>query len=299
MRTWLTGIAMGLAVLLGGQTMADTVYLDNGKTFEEVIAEETETQVRIRIAGGQITLPRSKVLRVEKSVTSLELYLRTKEGLSRSDPAQAREWLDLALWARARGLEQGFREAALIAAELDPQLEGLAPVLRQLGYVLDPELGHWIPYGESMRRQGYVFYDGTWMTPEERTLRVRLREQDLAERRARAEAAEQTRLLRDIALLTLAELELTRESLRAAPPVPPLGYGLPVAIFPGGFFFHGDPHHPVPKGHRGPHLPSVHPQGHPGDHHPSAQISIFTRQPGSLIPVRRHHGRFRLPGGSE
>src|SRR5688572_20249123 len=117
---------------------ADTVYLANGRTFENVVAEMTETEVKIRMPGGSLSLPRSHVLRVESSDSAFSEYLRRKEAIGRG--ATAAEWLMLAHWARLQGLEQGVREAALAAASLNPRLEGVAPLLRAHGFVLDEQL---------------------------------------------------------------------------------------------------------------------------------------------------------------
>ena len=47
----LAALASGL-LSLGSAARADTVYLANGRTFENVIAETTETEVKIRMPGG-------------------------------------------------------------------------------------------------------------------------------------------------------------------------------------------------------------------------------------------------------
>src|SRR5262245_1595156 len=120
---------------------ADDVYLTNGRKFEGVIAETTDSQVRIRMQGGTLSLPRSQVLRVEAGDSSLAEYLLRKEVLKKGNPpATASDWLELALWARGEDLGQAARESALAAAVLNPRLDGLAPVLRGYGYVLDEQL---------------------------------------------------------------------------------------------------------------------------------------------------------------
>src|SRR5262249_11061836 len=158
-----------------------------GKSFEGVIAVVGDTQVRVQMPGGEIRLPRSSVVRVETADSGFAQYLRKKEALGHS--ARAADWLDLARWAKAIGFEQGVREAALKAADLDPHLPGLAALLRPFGYVYDVQLDGFIPYADAMRRKGYVQANGEWITREESAARARERE-ERAQAAAQAAAAE-------------------------------------------------------------------------------------------------------------
>ncbi|HEV8581895.1 MAG TPA: hypothetical protein VGX68_22735 [Thermoanaerobaculia bacterium] len=243
---------------------ADDVYLTNGRKFEGVIAETTDSQVRIRMQGGVLSLPKSQVLRVEEGDSNLAEYLHRKEALRKNPAASASDWLELALWARGKDLGQAARESALTAAALDPHLAGLAPILRGYGYVLDEQLDRWIPYEESMRRKGFVLANGQWITREEYAARVRAREQEDALRRAAYE--ERARAAREDRLAALTELTLTRELARSAAPTYPLYanpfYGAPVVVIPGFWV--------LPRG--------------PMDPHRHGQASSeFTHVPGSLI----------------
>ena len=168
-----TTLLLGLS-LTGGAVSADDVFLKNGRKFEGVIAETTDTQVRIRMQGGVVSLPKSQVLRVESKDSDLSGYLRRKEALRRSADASAQDWLELARWAKTQGLEQGAREAALVAAELDPKLDGVATLLRGYKYTFDEAAGRWLSYEESMRKRGFVFTQGAWISREELAERARL-----------------------------------------------------------------------------------------------------------------------------
>jgi hypothetical protein len=257
-----------LISLIAIPVLADDVYLTNGRKFEGVVAETTDTQVRIQMQGGTLSLPKSQVLRVEAGDTSLAGYLRRKAALKKNSKAGAADWLELARWARSQGLGQATREAALAAAALEPRLDGLAPILRSYGWVLDEQLDRWIPYEESMRRKGFVQANGEWLTREEYATRARAWEEENARRRAAYE--ERVRAAREDRLAALTELTLTRELTQqpAAPPYPIYGnpfYGTPLVVLPG-FWISSDglvgrrPHH-----------------GDPND---------FTHVPGSLIPGR-------------
>ncbi len=257
---------------LAAPVWADTVYLANGRTFENVIAETTETEVKIRMPGGSLSLPRSHVLRVESSDSDFAEYLRRREAIRRS--ATAADWLALAQWAKRQGLEQGAREAALAAANLDPRLEGLAPLLRSHGYVLDPQLDRWIPYADSMRRRGFVFADGQWLSREENAVRQRARDEESERRRAEraaTQAAQATQAVREVEL-ALANLEL-RERLQRTEETP--AAGLPLYVYPGTWFIP-----PVPP------QPPCHGCGNPPEPPPSPR----PQQP------REGHGVFHVPG---
>lgn len=270
------------ALLLGlfslAPAWADTVYLANGRTFENVIAETTGDEVKIRMAVGSLSLPRNHVLRVESSDSSFAEYVRRKEAIRRGAPAA--EWLALARWAREQGLEHGSREAALAAANLDPQLEGLAPLLRGSGYVYDKQLDRWIPYADSMRRRGFVSVGGQWVTREEHLAQQRAREQELEQRRAdmaAARAARATQAVREVEL-AIAHLEL-KERLRKTEEQP--GTGLPLYVYPGYFYVPPTEPGPCHGCGSGPHpQPPAEPRPQPRTTHGSAVFHV----PGSLLP---------------
>jgi hypothetical protein len=280
--------ALALGIAAAAPATADDVYLTNGKIFEGVIAEVTETKVHIALPGGQLSVPRRAVLRVEEGPAPWAEYLERAEALRRDPKATAADWLALARWAQQRALAHGVREAALRAAEFDPGLEGLEPLLRGAGYVLDREAARWIPYAESMRRRGFVQVGIAWISREEHEARQRASEREEMERlRRRAEALEAARAARTDRLLDLAEVQLARELLRPEPQViSPFTWGLPVLVLPG-FFPPPRPDRPTPGdpgggpggGGDAPGMPPPDPR-FPRSTHSSRLI----HQPGSLIP---------------
>jgi hypothetical protein len=172
MRTLQGSLALLLGMLAGSPLLADDVYLTNGRSFTDVVADVGASQVRIQLPGGTISLPRGAVDRVEKSASSFAEYLGRKEELLRQDAAahgerHAAAWLDLARWARSNGLSQGAREAGLEAATIDPRQPGLAAVLRPFGFVFEERLDRWISYDDSMRLHGFIQEDGQWVSREE------------------------------------------------------------------------------------------------------------------------------------
>src|SRR5687767_14506968 len=273
-----TTLLLGLS-LTGGAVSADDVFLKNGRKFEGVIAETTDTQVRIRMQGGVVSLPKSQVLRVESKDSDLSGYLRRKEALRRSADASAQDWLELARWAKTQGLEQGAREAALTAAELNPKLEGVATLLRGYKYTFDEAAGRWISYEESMRKRGFVFTQGAWISREEMAERARLQREHEAHVAQLREAARADRAARQTEMLLATQTALLQETVRDREREryvsPYSAYGWPVVVIPGFF---------PPRCHRGDcNTPGG---GDDGGHHnrPSGPTnrSTYTRIPGSL-----------------
>ncbi len=275
--------ALALGTAAAAPAAADDVHLKNGKVFEGVIAEVTETKVHIALPGGQLSVPRSAVLRVEEGPAPWAEYLERADALRRDPKATGADWLALARWAQQRALAQGVREAALRAAEFDPALPGLEPLLRGAGYVWDREIERWLPYADSMRRRGFVQVGAAWISREEHEARQRAAERaEMEWRQRRAEAAETARAARTDRLLDLAEVQLARELLRPDPPVVgPLTWGLPLLVLPG-FFKPPMPDRPGDGGGGGGDTPGMPP---PDPRFPrSNHSSRLLHQPGSLIP---------------
>jgi hypothetical protein len=263
-------LALLLAVLaLPAVAAGDTVRLVNGRAYEGVIAESTAEGVRIRLAFGYLVLPHDQVAGIDKGPSALAEYLRRKGELFDRIDADAGDWLALARWARAQELHQGVREAAMLAAELDPELPGLDPLLRPFGLVLVSEIGRWIPLDEAMARRGLVRHGGEWISKEER--RVRLAEEARLEAlQAEAEAARR--------MAAVAERRQREEEQRRAGTE--LGwYGasvvlvplpIPGVVFAGAPFFPGKPVEPG--------------DGHGRRRRDRGSDALRFRQPGSLLP---------------
>jgi hypothetical protein len=235
MRTVSASTALLLGTLLAAPPLlADDVYLKNGRSFENVVAEVGDTQVRVHMPGGVLSLPRSAVDRVVKADSSFAEYTRRKQELeSRGRGAghggvRAEDWLELARWARSNGLPQGAREAALTAAEINPREPGLAGLLRGFGYVYEASLDRWISYDEAMRLHGFVQEGGTWVSREEHAERVQ------AQAAARAQAALAARAeaaaARDLMAAEMMQAQLAQQGSYAN------GYGGPGNQFLGGFY---------------------------------------------------------------
>jgi hypothetical protein len=264
-------LAAAVGALAPSTAAADRVVLVNGQVFEDVSAELREATVSIRVGGGALTLPRDQVLRIEAGPSTLEEYGRRRASL-RVGGAPASQWLELARWAREHAFDFGARESALVAAELDPGLDGLGGLLRTLGYERDGAEGGWLPFAEAMRRRGWVEDGGEWVPATVAQARARARIEELAERRRAADGARLERLA------ALTELRLTADLMR---PEPTAAQG--VAIWP---IWSTPILVPVPAPGQAPPPPPQSPA--PPAQRPPARPThngILDRQPGSLIPI--------------
>jgi hypothetical protein len=174
------------AALFAGPALADDVYLVNGKVYEGVVVERVSSGVRIHLPIGRITVPHDQVLRVVEAPTALQELVERRAALEADPRSTGRQWLELARWAQGHGLGHAAREAALIAAELEPRLEGLQEILGPAGFSFDEERGDWASTSELMARRGYVHSEGRWIPIE---LHRELERADLERRRHLAETA--------------------------------------------------------------------------------------------------------------
>jgi hypothetical protein len=244
-------VALVAAFSLARSVAADVVHLKNGRTFDGVVAEEGEYQVRIRLEEGVLTLPRNLVEKIDKSDTSLAEFLRRKQELKQTH-GTAQSWLDLAQWASHQGLSQAAREAALQAAALDPRLPGLAVILRSQGYELDPQSDRWISHDEVMRRRGFVLADGEWVSRRELADRSRAEQQLQLEEQSLYLQSQAAQASQDAALL-MAQLQLSGPAGAYGAVVPGYGYGgvlLGAGYGAFGFGAHGHRYRPFFGGQR-------------------------------------------------
>ena len=274
-----------LAAAAGQPRHADTVRLRNGRAYEGVIAERVPQGVRVQLAFGHIVIPEEQVAAIDKSPSALATYLQRKAALQARPSASAAAWLELAFWAKTNDLPSAAREAALVAAELDPRLPGLDAMLRPHGLVYEEKLARWIPYEESMARRGLVRYDGEWMSVAEQRERIAEHErrraamaQEAASHRM-AQAAEA--MLRTQQSMVERDARLQEKLLRQAERYAN-GWGQ-VVTFPGFWtppvvVVVNPPHgHPGKPPHHGPPPQTSVPR--------SNYSSLQSRQPGSFLPI--------------
>jgi hypothetical protein len=198
--TTLLWVAASVVVVCSSR--ADVVYLKGAGKLEGRIVERTETSIEVDIGAGTMTVPMSRVERVEEGRSPLDDY---RDRAAALDVADVEGWLELARWASAEGLRTQSRQAYERVLAVDPQN---TEANRSLGRVeLD---GRWVSEEESYRARGYVEFEGQWMTPADREVILneraaraqaqraqieaesRVREAEARAREAEAAAAEQT-----------------------------------------------------------------------------------------------------------
>jgi hypothetical protein len=104
-----------LFVPLGAQ--ADVVYLKAGSTLEGVVtASHDEVTIRLE-SGGDVILPKSDVLRIERQQALTEFALKAKR-VRAGDIEGLRA---LARWAKANGLESKTRTTYQRILAIDPK----------------------------------------------------------------------------------------------------------------------------------------------------------------------------------
>jgi len=253
---WLGCTLVVLAGVCVQSAQADVVHFENGRSMEGVVLEETADQIRLRVPFGEIGLPRSSVSRVERADSAFELYLARRAELEASD-AEASDWLALARWAVDEGLDHSARESVLFAAELNPELDELVPLMRRFDYALDESLGEWVPWKELMRRRGYVLTNGKWLSPSEAMARRRAEDEAAASRRNQER---QDRLTRAMEMMVLAQVIQAEEDRRLMQEAQVVGNGIPIWGYPIGpphGYWPRPPLQPGPQPPRPPHRPEI------------------------------------------
>jgi hypothetical protein len=176
-------IAGSLLFICGSR--ADVVYLKGAGKLEGRIVERTETSIEVDIGAGTMTVPMSRVERVEEGRSPLDDY---RDRAAALDAADTEGWLELARWASVEGLRTQSRQAYERVLAVDPQN---AEANRSLGRV---ELeGRWVSEEESYRARGYVEFEGQWMTPADREVILNERAARAQAQRARIEADSRVR----------------------------------------------------------------------------------------------------------
>ncbi|MEZ5332341.1 MAG: hypothetical protein R2991_09890 [Thermoanaerobaculia bacterium] len=266
-------LAAALAVA-AAPLAADTVHLANGRSFDGVEARVEGDRVWIRFDYGEMAVPRATVARIDSETSALTVFEARWRSLALAE-ASGEEWLGLARWAAAQGLDHGAARAAERAALLDPELEGLAGFLGSLGFARDEATGAWMPVDELMAQRGWVRDGSGWIPPEQAASRRAAAQREQAARQA---AQREDRILRAMEVLALA-----RVAEETAPEPATAGIPLyPVVAVPG-----------VPYRHHG--------RGGGWADTPANRRTwqdLTHRNPGSLLPVGPYRPT-RSPGSNQ
>ena len=217
-------VAVGL-ILAASAAGADEVYLRSGGRLSGNVVSENATTLEIEVGAGVVTVPRAIVQRIERGSSPLSTYQTRARALS---PLDAAGWLELAEFARTAGLSGQARDAYRRVLSIDPN-DGVAR--RALGYTRVGD--QWLTQDEAMQSQGYVLFEGDWVTPIQRDSvlaeRESLRRERAEAERSRAAVAEAEARAREAeARARAAEAEARRAEERHAfvtGPYGPWGWG--------------------------------------------------------------------------
>jgi hypothetical protein len=207
---------------LAGLAGADVLHLSGGGRIEGVLVRETLSSVTLDVGMGEVSLPRSRVARIELKESALTAYRRRLEAI---DPVDARAYVLLARFAGQSGLRTESREVWARVLALDP---ANVEAHLALGHVLLD--GRYVEEAEANRAMGFVHFEGRWMSPAEQASLLREREQGRADERRVEEARRAAREAEERA--RRAEDEAARARAAApGPGNPPIwGYGAGVIV---------------------------------------------------------------------
>ncbi|HEY8151946.1 MAG TPA: hypothetical protein VIK51_23775 [Vicinamibacteria bacterium] len=198
---------------------ADSVFLKDGGEIKGEVVEQRADAVVLEVGPGRITLPMRSVARVVSNPTDLGLYHTRAATLSARDVAG---WLRLAAWAQSRELATQARAAYEYVLTVDP-LNAEAHLA--LGHVRMGD--RWLSAADASRARGLVEFEGTWMSPEERQLRLEERAVAAQESRAVREADARAREAEARAREATARAEAAEADARQAQMQPADGGGIP------------------------------------------------------------------------
>lgn len=215
-------LVLTVVLATSGFARADVIHLKGGGRLECEVVEERANTVVVDVSAGRVTLPRSRIERMDMGASALARFRARAARLAGADLAG---WLALAAWARENDLITQSRSALEHVLALDP---ANAAAHQALGHVA--LAGRWLTVEESNRARGLVEFEGQWVTPGERQALLAERADDAARRREEMEA--DARIREAEARARTAEAEARRLEAEQQP----VEGGIPYPfVFGGGF----------------------------------------------------------------
>ena len=259
----MSGMKSVLALLLlAAPALADEVVLRNGSVFSGVVLEQGD-RVTIQMDYGSMTFRKIDVREVRKTDDPLkELDAKTEAA------STAKEFFELSLWARERGLKGRSDDLLNRVVFLEPDHEGAR---RALGY--ERYEGAWMKGDDLMVARGFIKHQGKWLKRE--TV-----EQILAQENAEVIDYERQKTIRRVAEndreIELQKIGLERERIEAD-----LEKARRTRWWQTGIWQPGSPVIILPPGTCGP---SAHPGYGPGRPLPPVPDRLFPGGTPSLTP---------------
>jgi hypothetical protein len=210
------------AILFVTPLSADVLHLAQGGRLEGVVTRETETSITIDVGVGAVSVPRNRVLKIERKESALSEYRSRLASIGKGDVAAL---VELARFAASHGLRSEAKTVWARVASLDP---GNVEAHLALGHVLSG--GRYVDEAEAYRAQGFVYFDGRWMSPLEQESLLRSREEEARDRRRADEARRVAREAEDRARRAEAEAGRARAEAERQAPSLPWGYGSAIVV---------------------------------------------------------------------
>jgi len=268
---------ISLLALSPSLVSADSVFLKSGGEVKGEVVEQRADAVVLEVGPGRITVPMKNVARIVSSTTDLGLYHARAAALAARDVAG---WLRLAAWAQSRELATQARDAYEHVLAVDPLN---ADAHLALGHVRMGD--RWLSAADANRARGLVEFEGTWMSPEERQVRIAEQAAMAQDRQAIREADARAREAEARAREAAARADAAEADARQARTAPAADGGIP---YPWAF---GPGYGPVIPGPFNP-FPVVTPRprsgmGHGHDHRPPTPPTRPSNPPPGPGPMRQ------------
>lgn len=213
------------SLLLGGASTlvsADVLRLEGGGRLEGILIEESPVRVTLEVSTGRVTLPRNRVVGIERTESALAAF---RARLAAVPPNDTAALIALGRYAMQNGLGAEARVAWTRVLALDPT-NGEAH--RGLGHIF--LAGSWMEAEEAYRAQGLVPFEGRWVTPLEQASQLRERERRTEDDRRLEEARRAAREAEDRARRAEAEAARARAEANRAADTSPWGHGGPIVV---------------------------------------------------------------------
>lgn len=167
-----------VVALAAAPVLADDVYLRGGGQITGEIIERSEDSVTVDVGGGgTITARMSSVVSIEEGISPLQEYRTRAEEIPAGD---AEAWRELARWATGRALSSQAARAYKQVVEILPNDQEANHALGRVQLN-----GKWVTEEEGYLSQGYVEFEGQWMTPgEQQSILADRQAQENADRQA-------------------------------------------------------------------------------------------------------------------
>lgn len=159
-------VSLLLGVAAARSARADILTLDDGTKIEGEIVRQTEDEVEVKIPYGSTTLPRARVVKIEKKASPQQEFEAKRAKL---DPKDSAGRIDLARWLlEKRFPREKAAELAIEAWRIAPGDEGAIDVLvTKLDYRLEKDV--WVDPEKWYPTHGFVRKGSSFITTEEQT----------------------------------------------------------------------------------------------------------------------------------